>query len=119
MIHYRAGLGDDPERKVELPYGYIEFRYAPGNTCEIVNIEVEGEHRGQGIGRRLIEMLFEEVVKMDVHNVYAITRTDNLIAQQFYEKLRFEVTGVLRRFYRSDGRCVDAIMYGRSPKGPV
>jgi ribosomal protein S18 acetylase RimI-like enzyme len=117
MPTFRPGLGDDAERYVRLPEGYIEYRYAPGGTCEIVNIEVQAERRGQGVGRRLLGMLFAEV-KGKAGHVYAITRADNLIAHEFYEHTRFYVVGVLRRFY-GDDKTVDAVMFGRKAGGPV
>jgi ribosomal protein S18 acetylase RimI-like enzyme len=119
MPEFRPGLGDDTERYIRLDHGYIEFRYAPGNTCEIVNIEVENEHRGQGVGRKLLELLFDKVIKQSVITVYAITTYDNRIAQMFYERTRFKVSGVLREFYDPACRHADAILYARNPRGPV
>lgn len=94
---------------------YLIWREGSGNTVEIFDIAV-GSERGQGKGRRLMELLFRKL-SYDTR-VFAITRADNLIAQQFYEKLRFDVVGVLRRFYSGEPE-VDAIMYGRSAGGPV
>lgn len=108
---YREGLGDDPGRKLKLDHGYIEYRYAPGHTCEIVNIEVEAEHRGKGVGRELVTTLCK-IVRQRAKHVYAVTRSSNLIAQEFYAKCGFHVVGVLNRFY-DDELVVDAIMYGR------
>lgn len=88
-------------------------------TVEIVDIEVPPQHRGKGFGRKLLEMLFRHPHVADQATVYAITRTDNLIAQHFYERCQFEVTAVLRRFYSRGERAADAVMYGRSPRGPV
>lgn len=116
---YRPGIGDDPGRRVDLgPHAYIEYRLAPGGTCEIVNIEVESSHRRMGYGRRLLECLFQELRDTGrAKRVYAITRSTNEVAIQFYERTLFEVVGVLRRFYGE--MLVDAIMFGRSVEGPV
>lgn len=116
MPNNRPGLGDDTERYIHHEHGYIEWRYAPGNTVEIVNIEVNRDHRREGVGRRLLEMLFSQLDPET--RVYAITRSDNEIAQQFYERCMFITTNPLRRFYSRE-RCVDAIMYIRSAGGPV
>lgn len=118
--HHWSGVvreHDSTYQVVKVPHGFIEFRYAPGRTCEIVNIEVESDHRGKGIGRKLLEELFKKM-KGRADRVYAITRTENEAAQLFYEACLFRVTGVLRRFYgENDG--ADAIMYGRGREGPV
>jgi ribosomal protein S18 acetylase RimI-like enzyme len=116
MPNNRPGLGDDTERYIRHEHGYIEWRYAPGNTVEIVNIEVDGDHRGQGVGRLLLQRLFK-VLTHDT-KIYAITRADNEIAQRFYEATKFRVAGVLSRFYGVD-RGVDAILYNRNAGGPV
>jgi ribosomal protein S18 acetylase RimI-like enzyme len=105
--------------RIQTSYGHLDWRVNPGGVCEIVDIEVKAEFRGRGFGRRLLETLFAKPEVRACQTVYAITRVDNLVAQQFYEKCMFEVTGILRRFYSREERVVDAVMYGRSPRGPV
>lgn len=103
--------------KIELNnrQDYLTYREGSGGTIEIFDIAVTSERR-VGNGRRLVEMLFAQ---LEPHiRVWAITRADNLIAQQFYERLQFECIGVLRRFYGAE-KSVDAIMYGRKAGGPV
>jgi ribosomal protein S18 acetylase RimI-like enzyme len=114
--NYRPGLGDDTERCIRLEHGHLEYRYAPGSTCEIVNIEVEAGFRRTGIGHKLLETLLREI-NDKVERVYAITRADNEIAQQWYEKHQFTASP-LRRFYGEFGK-VDAILYVRNTRGPV
>lgn len=99
---------------------FLVYREGSGGTIEIVDIVVNSERR-KGKGKRLIELLMEKVQRKYPPEtvVWAITRAENLIAQQFYEKLGFSVTGVLRRFYSYESRTVDAIMYGRQAKGPI
>ena len=94
---------------------FLLWRDGSGDTIEIFDIAV-GSERGVGKGRRLIELLFEQLHAET--RVFAITRATNLVAQQFYEKLRFDVVGVLRRFY-SGNMEVDAVMYGRKAGGSV
>lgn len=96
---------------------YICWRYNHGKVVEITDIQVSSERR-KGVGRALVEQMLR-LIPDDIQTVYAITRADNLISQQFYEKLGFEVTGVLRRFYQRGCHAVDGIMYGRSPRGPI
>lgn len=112
----RPGLGDDTERYYRVPHGYIEWRFAPGNTVEIVNIEVEADHRHKGVGKKMLEGFFRTFSYETL--VYAITRSDNEIAQLFYEACLFNVVNPLRRFYGGD-HGVDAIMYGRKAGGPI
>lgn len=118
MPNFRPGLGDDTGRVVRLEHGHLEYRLTPGGGCEIVNVEVDNDHRREGIGRKLVEKLIKEVQGYGVQKLWAITRIENEIAQQWYERLQFHVVGVLRRFY-GDAKQADGIMYGRQPGGPV
>jgi ribosomal protein S18 acetylase RimI-like enzyme len=87
---------------------------ADGNV-EIVDIAVNSERR-KGKGRLLVQELFHKLHCMT--RVFAITRTTNEIAQQFYERLGFQVSGVLRRYY-DDENGADAILFIRRAGGPV
>ncbi len=99
------------------PEDFLDWRVGSGNTVEIFDIVV-GSNRREGKGRKLMEKLFKRVPWASC--VYAITRIDNEVAQQFYEKLLFTNVGVLRRFYRDErSRGADAVIYGRPPGGPV
>ena len=105
---------------------YVIWRNGSGGTIEILDIAVQSE-RGVGRGRMLMEKLFAVINdnRKDNPLVFAITRSSYPIAQQFYEHLGFRVVGVLRDFYTlseggGDGIMrVDAIMYGRSARGPI
>ena len=110
-------MSHDPTgRRIEHEHGYLEYRFGPGETCEIVDVEVHPDHRLQGIGRKLLEKLFKEI-RGRAKRVYAITRAENEMAQQWYEACQFR-SCPLRRFY-SGKTGVDAIMYVRGVEGPV
>jgi ribosomal protein S18 acetylase RimI-like enzyme len=95
---------------------FLLWRQGSGKTVEIFDIQV-GSIRRQGIGKTMVfDLLLHAPV--DTTLVWAITRSTNLIAQEFYEALGFRVVGILRDFYQDQGfQCctVDAIMYGRKP----
>jgi ribosomal protein S18 acetylase RimI-like enzyme len=85
----------------------LEYRNGGGNTVEIFNIAVNSKPR-VGIGSKMIAMLEQK----RLGNMFAITHSENLVAQRFYEKNRFVGTR-LPNFYQvyppySTG---DAIMY--------
>jgi ribosomal protein S18 acetylase RimI-like enzyme len=105
--------------RIELegdPRDFLVYREGSGGTVEIFDIAVNSNRRA-GRGRRLVKFLFNSLPD-SVPCVWAITRAENLVGQLFYENLGFEVKGVLRRFY-SDKKGADAVLYGRSPRGPV
>jgi len=97
---------------------FLEHRQGSGNTVEIFDIQV-GSERRKGRGRELIETLLKSLPN-ECYLVYAITRSCNLIAQEFYESVGFRVVAVLRDFYGTKSETgqdqADAIMYGYNLK---
>jgi ribosomal protein S18 acetylase RimI-like enzyme len=110
-------VGGVAVNRIELddPRDFLEWREGSGGTVEIWDIQV-GTERRKGKGRRLFQKLFAELGPGVT--VFAITRADNEVAQQFYEACRFTTVNVLRRFYGAE-RGVDALMYLRKSGGPV
>lgn len=84
-----------------------------GPVAELVEIQVESKRRNR-IGSALIEAILDYLreYRPEVTLLYAITRANNLIAQEFYENRDFRVVAPLREFYGDSGKTVDAIMYG-------
>lgn len=97
-------------RRIEHPHGFLVWRLAPGDTVEIVDIEVRNEHRREGVGRAMVLELCKKVSPNCM--VYAITRPTNRIALEFYRGLNFELKGALNNFYAAS-RNVDALIVGR------
>lgn len=92
---------------------FIVFRPGSGHTVEIFDIQV-GSERRKGKGRRLVYEMLDRYIGPDVRSVFAITRVENEVAQQFWTEMRFLVVNPLRRFYRdSDVGMVDALMFVR------
>lgn len=96
---------------------YLEWRYAPGQTAEIVDIKVLSK-RLEGRGRHLVETLLQELKsKQETYPVkllYAFARADNEIARGFYVALGFVEINRLPGFYRDGRSAQDAIMWGYS-----
>jgi ribosomal protein S18 acetylase RimI-like enzyme len=80
-MRYRDDLGDETGRLFNLPGGFLEYRFAPAHTTEVVNIEVQSRERRKGIGRELLDLV--EVLEHS-KRVYGFTSEDNRIAQDFY-----------------------------------
>lgn len=107
---YRPGLGDGTDRVIHLDNGWLEYRYAPGNTCEIVNIEVSNYHRREGVGRELVNQLIK-LCEGKAQLIYAFTQGSNRIAHDFYRGMGFDLTE-LTQFYEP-GRKGDAFIVTR------
>jgi ribosomal-protein-alanine N-acetyltransferase len=92
--------------------GYaIVSRYV--DAWHVMNIAVVPDFRRRGIGRSLLERLFE-VTASDPRRGYTLeVRVSNAEAIRLYERLGFEARGV-RRGYYTDNR-EDALIMWRDP----
>jgi len=86
------------------------FRRGPGGTVEIVDLHVGGEYRREGVGRKMVDLLVDGLKFTEYRRVYAITRAENRIAQDFYRGTGFRLCGALKGFYPEG----DAIMFVRN-----
>lgn len=88
---------------------YLDWRQGSGDTIEIFDIHVPSERRRMGLGRQLVYKLIDHHLPPGTKKVWAITRSTNLIAQDFYNELNFRAIP-LREFY-GNYRNVDALMF--------
>ena len=92
--------------------GYlIVSRYV--DAWHVMNVAVDPEHRGRGVGTMLLERLFE-LTADDAHRGYTLeVRVTNVKAIDLYERLGFR-SGGLRRGYYTDNR-EDALIMWKDP----
>lgn len=85
----------------------LEYRSGGGGTVEIFDIVVNSSPRS-GVGTELVK----ELLDMDLGRVFAITHSQNEVAQRFYEKNGFVGT-LLPNFYPivSPYKTGDAYLY--------
>ncbi len=100
----------------ELLVGYvIVSRYV--DAWHVMNIAVQPERRGRGIGAALLDQLFE-TTSGDTRRGYTLeVRVSNEGAIRLYERLGFKRRGV-RRGYYTDNR-EDALIMWRDPLHPA
>lgn len=96
--------------------GFMVYRAGSGGSIEIFDIHVESVARRTGVGRLLVDKLIKVCEAEGVKRIYAITRAENRIAQEFYVELNFRPTPLFD-FYgtrTADGHTtIDAIMFVR------
>lgn len=90
-------LGDSDRRLYLLevnghPVGQIRFDCQDATAS--VNISIEGEHRGEGLGELLIAMGTSRARKqLDVDRFVALIRPENRPSQQAFKSVGFQFTG--------------------------
>lgn len=78
--------------------GYICFWTVAGEL-QLVNIAVHPEHRGAGVGWRLMEFLLEEARRRQAEKIFLEVRPSNAPALGLYARLGFEVLYRRPRYY--------------------
>ena len=82
------------------------------------SIYVHRNHRGQGIGRMLLERLVERATDQQFHVMVGGIDRDNTASIALHEKLGFEPAGVIRHAGYKFGRWLDLAFYQRVLSGP-
>lgn len=78
------------------------------HVADVYGVYVSPELRGQGIARRLIDRLLDELQSMgQIEKVSLMVNTEALAAIRLYEKLGFAIVGTAHREEKVDGRYYD------------
>jgi ribosomal-protein-alanine N-acetyltransferase len=105
------------EDGMEEPIGLI-FSVVVADEAEILTLGVDPEWRRHGIGRALIEDLFNRLGDAGVSRVSLEVASDNAGAMRLYEKHGFRIVGQRRGYYRRPHRPpIDAWVLSRSLAG--
>jgi ribosomal-protein-alanine N-acetyltransferase len=90
--------------------GYV-FARAVADEGEILNVAVREDLRGRGLGRRLLDAVFDDFRRHGVRTVYLEVRTSNTKGRAFYERLGFRQVGRRRAYYNKPRE--DALVMAR------
>lgn len=93
--------------------GYGIMSVAVGEA-HILNICVESELRGQGLGHRMLERLLNLARKHQADTAFLEVRESNLAAQYLYQSLGFNEVGLRRGYYPAGKGRENAILLALS-----
>lgn len=82
------------------------------HKARIGNVYLKQEHRGQGVGRRLIEHLIASAHEY-VEQIYIEVAADNHVAHKLYTSLGFTQYGYEKNAAKLDGEYIDDILMVR------
>jgi ribosomal-protein-alanine N-acetyltransferase len=90
------------------------------DEIHINNVACRPEHRGQGLGTRLMQHVLAEASRLGATSATLEVRASNVEARRFYERLGFTIEG-LRRNYYTDPVEDALILWWRAakPAGPA
>lgn len=109
LIAAHGGRAAEGEQAV----GFTLVRAAPGEE-ELLLIAVTPDHRGRGLGAKLLRAFADDARARGAEKIFLEMRSNNP-AEALYLAQGFEAIGRRRHYYRqSDGNRIDAITYSKS-----
>lgn len=111
--HYLlSGHDESAEIDPRITTGFTMSRSAADEE-ELLLIAVRPEYRGNGIGRNLLERLFEDAQRRRISRLFLEMRSGNP-AEHLYRSMGFEQIGLRKGYYRGAvGGPLDAITLAR------
>lgn len=90
--------------------GFAMYEKRKDGSAYIWRVMVEAEHQGRGLGRRLMELLLDELQDAGLRPVFISHRPENRVAARLFESLGFfEVD------FEADGEVVRQLKGGADP----
>ena len=99
---------EDPGGDTPIAHAFICFQLIE-NEAEILRIGVVPDHRGRGLGRKLLGGLLAEFNASNVRRVTLEVRAGNHPARRLYESLGFTLGSLRADYYRKPTE--DACLY--------
>ncbi len=88
-----------------IEYGFSHLRrLGLARKGHVVSLAVKDEHRGRGIGTRLVLASHEEMLAKSATECYLEVRVSNAEAVELYQKIGYKTTGRLEGYYK-DGEA--------------
>ncbi len=88
------------------------------DAWHVMNLAVDPDHWRKGVGRTLLQRLFEDTERDLERGITLEVRVSNAAAIRLYRSLGFQPTGI-RRGYYTDNREDALIMWRDPPSGPA
>jgi len=80
---------------------YALMLVIPGIESQLCNIAVLPDYRSQGIAKKLLSILFDESLDLNIHEMTLEVRVSNLNAQKLYESRGFVSEGIRPGYYQN------------------
>lgn len=87
----------EEEQKI---YGFAGIMVSV-DTADIMNIAVQKEYRGRGIGRQLLEQLTEQAIQCGCEKMLLEVRESNQTARCLYQSCGFVEIAIRKNYYNS------------------
>ncbi len=95
------------EGDVVVGYGLMSFAVG---EAHVLNLCIDPELQGRGLGRRLLEMLLRRTVRRDTRAVFLEVRASNSRALKLYHAAGFTEIGHRKNYYPDGDLREDAVV---------
>lgn len=98
--------------------GYAGLSSIPNSfAADIQTIGIDPDHRREGYGRKLMELMLAKALSLGAEQVLLEVRADNEAAISLYKSLGFEQIDLRKRYYQPSG--VDALVMRLGIRQPI
>lgn len=94
-----------------LAYGLVSIA---ANEAHILNLCVDPERQGQGLGKRMLYKLIQLSEERLSDSIFLEVRESNRVAQMLYEQEGFNRIGLRKDYYPSNEGREDAFVYAKA-----
>jgi ribosomal-protein-alanine N-acetyltransferase len=111
-------IAEDEGQIVGYIIGYLrEKRGNKGVTLlgHVLNIAVLEEYRKKGIGTMLMDELEARFILLDATQSFLEVRESNTVAQKFYAKRNYFITGRIKDYYVNEDALIMIKIFGEIP----
>lgn len=81
------------------------------DEAHLMNIAVSPDHQGKGLGKKLLEFVFQRCRDLESSNLFLEVRVSNTPAIRLYEYAGFNQIGLRRDYYHGPVGREDAAIY--------
>ena len=98
--------------------GYAGLSTIPASfSSDVQTIGISASHQGKGLGRALMQLLFDRALALGSESLMLEVRADNQSAIALYRSMGFEQIDLRRRYYQPSG--VDALVMRAKIRQPI
>lgn len=84
------------------------------DELHILNVAVNPQHQGQGIGHVLVEDIIQQANQQKSKKIFLEVRASNKVAQSLYQQWQFEQLSIRKGYYRTPNKKrEDALVFVR------
>lgn len=80
--------------------GFLIFRLFV-DFIEIINIAVRKKYRMKGVGREMMDYLYDSAKRKNIGEVYLEVRESNFVARKFYNQCDFSIVSKRNFYYKN------------------